>query len=343
MKNKLFLLFVIPAVISCSAAQDEQQEDQLSEKAYTEQARDYESAPAVSDEYYDTLSDFSSMEKRKSDAPLEMVQSKPVTMKQALENLSDTIYLKNVRLSKKFIKTADFRFKVKNVEAATHKIESMALKLGGFVQQSQMHSNYVTGRTVEISSDSMLNVFEYYISNNLIIRVPNIYFDSVLTEISKIYIYLDNRDVKTEDVSTIFLRNKLKAEKNAEYEKRIQKASDTGNRKLDDIVEAERTAADLADRAIDKKIENYQLQDRIDFSTINMDIYQANAVHKEKVMNTRLYHYQPGFWKKAWEAVVTGWNVILNVIVGLIYLWPLYVLALLVYFGIKYFRKKFRK
>jgi hypothetical protein len=114
MKNKLFLLFVIPAVISCSAAQDEQQEDQLSEKAYTEQARDYESAPAVSDEYYDTLSDFSSMEKRKSDAPLEMVQSKPVTMKQALENLSDTIYLKNVRLSKKFIKTADFRFKVKN-------------------------------------------------------------------------------------------------------------------------------------------------------------------------------------------------------------------------------------
>ena len=345
MKSKIILILLSSALLSCAGSHDEQS-DQLSvEKSGPPATEEYESgsSPTVSEEYAETDMDQVKMEREKSVSEGQNYLKKPPTLKQSLENLSDTIYLKNVRLSKKFIKTAELRFKVKQVESATHKIENMALSLGGFIQQSQIKSNYVTGRTVEISTDSMLTVFEYYIDNHLTIRVPNIYFDSVLNELAKIYIYLDHRDVKTEDVSTTFLRNKLKAEKNAEYEKRIQKASDTGNRKLDDIVEAERTASELADQAIDKKIENYQLQDRIDFSTISMTIYQANAIHEEIGQNTKLYEYQPDFWQKAWEAVRTGWNVILTVIIGLIYLWPLYVLAILVYVGIKYFRKKFRK
>jgi uncharacterized protein YpiB (UPF0302 family) len=248
-----------------------------------------------------------------------------------------------VRLSKKFIKTAEFRFKVKNVEKATQKIEKLAILLGGYVQQSQIKSNYISGRTIELSKDSMLTVFEYYVSNQLVVRVPNIYFDSVLNEISNLYIYLDFRDIKTEDVSTTFLRNKLKAEKKAEYEKRIQKASDQGQRRLDDIVEAERVASDMADIVIDKKIENYNLQDRIDFSTLTLDVYQANSVFEEKVVNTTLQEYQPNFWQRAWEAIQTGWFAILTVLIALLYLWPLYLLAIIIYYAIKFFRKKFKK
>jgi hypothetical protein len=229
------------------------------------------------------------------------------------------------------------------VELATHHIEDLAKKLNGYVQQSQIKSNYVSGRTIELNADSMLSVFEYYVDNHIVIRVPNIHFDNVLDEIAKLHIYLDYRNVNTEDVSTVFLRNKLKAEKKAEYEKRIQKASDSGNRKLDDIVEAERQASEMADIAIDRKIENYELQDRIDFSTLTLDVYQSNSVFQEKVKNTTLYKYQPNFWQRAWEAISTGWNVILTILIGLIYLWPLYILAVLVYFGIKTIRKRYKK
>jgi hypothetical protein len=229
------------------------------------------------------------------------------------------------------------------VEQSTNLIETLAKKVGGYVQQSNIKSNYVSGRSVELSQDTMLTVFEYYVDNHLIIRVPNIYFDSALDEIAKMHIYLDYRDIKTQDVSTIFLRNKLKAEKKAEYEKRIQRASDMVTRKLDDIVEAERQASELADIVIDKKIENYELQDRIDYSTLTLDIYQANSVYQQRVENTKLYEFQPNFWQKAWEAIRTGWNAILIVIIGLLYLWPLYLLAILVYYGIKFFRKKLRK
>jgi len=265
------------------------------------------------------------------------------SLSQDLERQSDTIYLKNVRLSKKFIKTADLKFKAKKVENTTHVIEKLAIDLGGYVQQSEINSTVNLQRNIELSSDTMLSVSEYYVYNNLIIRVPCIYFDSVLNFIAKQHIYLDYRKVQTLDVSTTFLRNKLKAEKNSEYEKRIQKLSDQNVRRLNDNVNAETQAAELADKAIDKKIENYELQDKIDFSTVSMNIYQANSVFEERVKNTQLKQYKPGFWKRAWDAILGGWNIILEILIALIYLWPIYLLLILIYIGIKYFRNRFMK
>lgn len=347
MKNYLITLFICFVFLSCGRSYDESSGESSMDKSIlslsSEQA---EISSSMADSAYfeeSAADDEVKMEKSKMLSQNKVVRKAPVTLKQSLENLSDTIYLKNVRLSKKFIKTAEFRFKVKNVEKATQKIEKLAILLGGYVQQSQIKSNYISGRTIELSKDSMLTVFEYYVSNQLVVRVPNIYFDSVLNEISNLYIYLDFRDIKTEDVSTTFLRNKLKAEKKAEYEKRIQKASDQGQRRLDDIVEAERVASDMADIVIDKKIENYNLQDRIDFSTLTLDVYQANSVFEEKVVNTTLQEYQPNFWQRAWEAIQTGWFAILTVLIALLYLWPLYLLAIIIYYAIKFFRKKFKK
>jgi len=188
-----------------------------------------------------------------------------------------------------------------------------------------------------------MEVTIYKIENSMIIRIPSVYFDSVLTQISQLYTYLESRDVKTEDVSTIFLRNKLKEEKRAEYEKRIQKAVDKAPRKLDDIVLAERQASDLADMAIDKKIENYQLQDRIDFSTIQLDFYQPNIISKEYVQNIRLTEYQPSFWQKAWKALKGGWEAILEILIGLLYIWPLYFIAIGLYYLVKFIRLKLKK
>jgi len=345
MKNAIFFIFLVLVLYSCGGRSEDKAGQAMADSVFAPPPEEMKSAAMdeSSSEYEIPATDDQQVKKSKSLPGEKDYSTRPVSLNQNLERLSDTVYLNNVRLSKKFIKTADFKFKVKHVETATKNIENLAINLKGYVQQSQIKSNYISGRTIELNADSMLSVFEYYVDNQIIIRVPAIYFDSVLNEISKLHIYLDYRNIKTEDVSTTFLRNKLKAEKKTEYEKRIQKASDAGNRKLDDIVEAERQASELADIAIDKKIENYELQDRIDFSSITLDVYQANSVFQEKVKNTRLYKYQPNFWQRAWEAIQTGWNIVLTIIIGLIYLWPLYLLAVIIYFGIKTIRKKFRK
>jgi hypothetical protein len=345
MKNFVFLLIIGIIGFSCSQSADKSTDSYRSDSisAPTQVSQEMEkSAPSyASDE--GGVNEKAKMESDAINTGESAKKTSSFSLTQNMGTLSDTVYLQNVRLSKKFIRTADLRFKVKQVEEATHKIEKLARDLNGYVYQSDIKSNRFSERNIELSPDSMQVVFEYVIENNLIIRVPNIHFDSIMNVIAKMHIFIDYRTVKTEDVSTTFLRNKLKAEKNAEYEKRIQRASDQGSRRLDDIVEAERQASEMADMAIDKKIANYELQDRIDFSTISLNIYQASSVYKETVKNTRLRSYQPNFWQRAWEAIRTGWNIILDIIIALIYLWPLYLLAVLIYFGIKYIRRWMKK
>jgi len=341
MKIKLFIFILLIFSWSCGPSSEEKSNEMARMDSLAVDNQVTEAATSYSDE-----TPASEEKSKKEDISINVTKTainKPVTLNQSLEKLSDTLYLRNVRLSKKFIKTAELQFKVKNVEKTAHKIESLALKLDGYVQQSQISNNIVSTRDIDVSPDTVMKATEFYMSSDLVIRVPSLYFDSVLNELSKLHIYLNRRNVKTEDVSTIFLRNKLKGEKRTEYEKRIQKASDQGNRRLDDVVEAERTASDLADIAIDKKIENYELQDRIDFSTITINIYQANTISKEWVENTTLTEYQPSFWLKAWNAIKMGWNIILNIIIGLLYLWPLYILAFAIYFAVKAIRNRLKK
>ena len=344
MKTKLLLILVTISFWACSSKYEKSTEGSMPYDQTTEELAEdpgYENEKA--DDFYSEQSAVTTTSPdRKLKATTTYKTGNTGNFKNPLAYLADTLYLNSVRLSKKFIKTADLRFKVNNVEKTTQIIERLALRLGGYIQQSQIKSNYVSSRNIEISSDTIMEVLEYYVDNNMVIRVPSIYFDSVLAEITKEHIYLDRREVKTEDVSTVFLRNKLKEEKRTEYEKRIQKAVDKAPRKLDDIVMAERTASDLADIAIDKKIDNYKLQDRIDFSAISLNFYQSNNIHKELVENTRLSEYQPSFWQRAWKALQVGWEVVLEIIVGLLYLWPLYLIAIGVYYLVKYIRERMR-
>jgi hypothetical protein len=255
---------------------------------------------------------------------------------------ADTAYLSLKMSQKKLIKTAELRFKVKNVEQTTATIEGIARKAGGYVVSSELRSTPFPWKstTVEISGDSVLVVTEFEVSNQLVIRVPNYNYDSVLEQLRSLYSYLDYRILKTEDVTSQFLRNKLKAENKAKYEKRINAATDEKGRRLDDIVNAETNAATLADQAIDNKIANYELQDRIDYCMISLTIYQAHEISKERTANLRLSDYKPSFWRNAWNALVFGWDLLKYLVIGLLYIWSLVLLAVVILLVIRYFVKR---
>lgn len=341
MKTKLLLLLFVSLIWACGSEYKSKDESVFSPE---ETAPEYEDPGMEKEVSEAVLNEQAAFGVKKQEGKQKVPPgNKTSNFKNPLEYLADTLYLNSVRLSKKFIKTADLRFKVENVEKTTRTIEWLTLRLGGYIQQSEIRSNDLSNRHIELSGDSIMEVTEYYVNNNMIIRVPNIYFDSTLSEIAKEHIYLNHRQVKTEDVSTIFLRNKLKEEKRTEYEKRIQKAVDKAPRKLDDIVTAERQASELADIAIDKKIDNYKLQDRIDFSTISLNFYQSNDIHKEHVKNNRLRAFQPSFWQRAGKALQVGWKAVLEIIIGLLYLWPIYLIAIGIYYLIKYIRMRMKK
>jgi len=256
------------------------------------------------------------------------------------DDLTDTSYLNFKLTDKKIIKIASLKFEVQNVEKTTEIIEDLARKYDGYTSLSKLTSYQTNSDEIELSEDSVLRVYEYYVVNSMTIIVPKQNFDNILKELSKVYIYLDYREITTEDVSISFLRNKLKAINKLYYEERINNAVDKKGKNINDIVNAEQQASNLGEKAIDDKIANFTLQDKIDYSRITINMYQSASICNEKAKNTDLSVYKPPFFRSAYKSIKSGWDFMLQFFVLLLNLWPLILFVCIIIFGYKYFRKK---
>lgn len=253
---------------------------------------------------------------------------------------NDTSYLNFKLTDRKIIKTASMKFKVENVEKTTDKIEDLAREFEGYTSLSKLQSYQIDSEEIELSKDSVLNVSEYYVVNNMTIIVPKKNFDAVLKELSKLYIYLDYREISTEDVSTTFLRNKLKLIVKQTYSTLFKEAAEEKAKKLNEYLSAEQKAMDLENKAIDDKIANFTLQDRIDYSRISINLYQESSVYKSKSKNTNLSGYKPSFWLESYRAIQSGFEVLLSIFVGILQIWSYILIVFVIYFLFRYLKKK---
>ena len=73
-------------------------------------------------------------------------------------------------------------------------------------------------------------------------------------------------------------------------------------------------------------IERRQFEDRVAFATIDLGLYQMPQVRRtERVdVDAVLLRDGPSFFSRAWHAISGGWYGLLNVLVALIAVWPLW-------------------
>ena len=96
--------------------------------------------------------------------------------------------------TRKFIRTADVKFKVKNVAKSTYAIEDATSKFGGFVTYTNLQSTINEEDKTKVSQDSTLVTTKYKVENNITIRVPNTKLDTVIKTIAKQIHFLDYRN-----------------------------------------------------------------------------------------------------------------------------------------------------
>ncbi len=106
--------------------------------------------------------------------------------------------------------TANVKTKVANTEQATYKIERIAHQFDGFVTKTDLESRIIGENSTPISSDSVLQIMQYEVSNTLSLRVPTQRLDTFLSEISSVYKFLDYRCVHAEDCPVILVIYLLK-------------------------------------------------------------------------------------------------------------------------------------
>lgn len=243
--------------------------------------------------------------------------------------------------TRKFIRTADLKFRVKSVIDATYDIENIAVRNDGFVTYTNLtsHANYVT--TQKISADSILETTHYTVKNSIILRVPNTKLDITLKEISRNIDYLDHRIIKADDVALKLLANDLAQKRAAKSEQRLTNAIDNRGRKLNETVDAEQLLSRKQEQADNAKIANLSIEDQINFSTINLLIYQRQTLKREVLQNDKsIKEYEPSLWTKLVDAAKSGWNILVAILVFLVNIWALFLIAGLVFVSYKIIYKR---
>ncbi|EJL66559.1 DUF4349 domain-containing protein [Flavobacterium sp. CF136] len=240
----------------------------------------------------------------------------------------------------KFIRTADIKFKVKNVVKSTYAIENATQKFGGFVTYTNLQSNIHDQIKTKISQDSTLETTKYTVENNITIRVPNTQLDTVIKTIAKQIDFLDFRVIKADDVSLKLLSNQLSQKRSTNTEKRVEKAIDEKGKKINDIMEAENTLANRKEANDNRTIDNLSLQDQINFSTVTLQLYQNETIRQEIMPSEKNSDaYKPNLGIQVLDSLKNGWYILESIFVFIINLWPF----ILIGFGTFFLYKKYIK
>lgn len=242
--------------------------------------------------------------------------------------------------TRKFIRTADLKFKVKNVIHSTYDIENITLKNGGFVTYTNLTSHIDYVNTVKTSKDSSLEITHFTMLNNMVIRVPNTLLDTTLREIARNIHFLDYRVIKADDVALQLLSNSLTQKRIAKAENRLTNAIDNRGKKLKETTQAEELLLDKQEQADNAMISNLSLKDKIEYSTITLELYQSQNQKYQPIANAKtIADYEPHLGIKIWDSLQFGWTILEGIFLVIVKLWAVILAVILGFIMYKKYKK----
>lgn len=216
----------------------------------------------------------------------------------------------------KIIKSSNSRYKVKEVKRALDEIKIIAQKQDAYISDLRFENN------------------KYQKEIRFTLKVPASNFDSLMDAVGKVAEFTDHENITTQDVTEEYIdlqaRLKTKLEVKERYESILQKNAKT----VEDILATEDKLG-----IIQEEIESAQgrlkyLTSKVAYSTMQIDLYETVEYKEEPGA------YSKSFWAKTKEGLKFGWHFMESVVLGLIYVWPLLILGVLVFFFVRYRMRK---
>ena len=236
-------------------------------------------------------------------------------------------------VAEKIVKTADMRFRVKDVQNTKEQLSKAIKAEGGTVAEFSIESSIQETDKVKQSTDSLKEITSYRTQGYLVAKVPSEKLDEFTNTIAKMAVFVDNQSMKMDDQSIAYLSNKLKAQNRVDAIEKINKVASKKSANVE-------SSLYIKDDYVDKRIENMQIDSRVKFSTITLNFYQDNTVKTMIVANDNLYDYRPAFINRLWLGIVNGWTIFKEIIIAISNLWMLILIGIAVFFTIKYFIRK---
>lgn len=270
----------------------------------------------------------------------EAVSETAVSSDKEAKMASSSAAVVDPKSERKFIRTADLRFKVKNVAQSTYSIENTVAKFGGFVTSTELRSNVLNTSLTKINNDSLLETTRFYVENTMIVRVPNTKLDTTLKTIARQINYLDYRIIKADDVSLQMLSNQLSQNRNSANQQRVQDAIQNRGKKLGETLDAEDRLHNSQTESDEARLSNLSMKDQVNFSTISLQLYQREEIKSEKVANPDNEEFRTSIGVRLLDALKTGWHIFEEIIVFIANLWAFILIGAGIWFLYRKFKSK---
>jgi Domain of unknown function (DUF4349) len=229
---------------------------------------------------------------------------------------------------RKFIRKAELRFKVRNVQVSSNVVEDLVDKYKGFIIKSQLTTNVLNINEVELSEDSVLKNKSYEVNNEISLRIPNESFEKIQREIQPLMTFLDSQTVSAEDVSLNLMASELRKKRYSKFEKRYENTIDSKGKKLTETSTAEENLLNHQSEADINQIETLRTKDEVNYSTITLHLYQPVTVTQEMLPNIENTHaFKPNLFIRIWQSVREGWYILEELIIFFTRLWFLILMA----------------
>lgn len=277
---------------------------------------------------------------KQSDASME-ASSETAENKTTTNIISSNAAVDPKNSNRKFVRTADIKFKVKNVAKSTYAIENIIATHGGFVTFTDLKSTINDSNTTKISQDSILETIKYTVDNSITFRVPNTSMDTVLRAMIKEIDFLDNRLIKADDVSLQMLSNKLTQKRLQKSRARLEKGIDSKGKILNQIVAAEDTVLNKDTDTDVVLLSTLSLEDQVNFSTVTLYLYQRETTKSEVLKNEKNVNaFRANIGLQIVDSLKTGWYMLEAIISFVVQLWSIILLIIIGFFIYRNYLKK---
>ena len=159
----------------------------------------------------------------------------------------------------------------------------------------------------------------------MIIKVPSGNFDHILKEIKDIAIFINHRNIKSNDVTAEYIdlqsRLKTKYEVKQRYEEILRARSKT----VEEVLVAEKQIGILQEEIESNEGKLKYLANLVTYSTIHLNCYQQVTVSQEPLTAKH------NFWVETAERFNSGLAVLKSILLLMINIWPLIIAATVVY------------
>lgn len=205
-----------------------------------------------------------------------------------------------------FVVNADMQFRTEDVRKTAVAVEQLAVQQGGFVVSNQTESMVVRNESFKQADGKLLNIEHYVTSSDVIVRVPRQNAMAFLHALQPYITVLEKQNYRAEDVAAMQRRQALTAQREQQHAQDLQRlGQQTASSTLSErerTLNQQYTAREREDEA---KIQQLELQDKIEFATIALHFRQPENVFKTVQLDseTLAAEYRPTVGESVQQAL----------------------------------------